>query len=86
MQNFNFQCATKLIFGKNTENQVGKEIAKYSKNILLHYGQGSIHRSGLYDRVIKSLNEAGVNFTELGGVQPNPRLELVHKGINICII
>ncbi len=84
MQNFVFQNATKIIFGKGVESETGKETALHSRNVLLHYGGGSIRKSGLYDRVCKSLKDAGVRFTELAGVQPNPRLGLVHEGIRIC--
>lgn len=84
MDNFIFQNTTKIIFGKDTELTVGSEIAgKYTK-VLLHYGGGSIKRIGLYNKVIKSLNDAGIEFVELGGVKPNPRLSLVNEGINIC--
>lgn len=84
MQNFNFHNATRIIFGKGTEDAVGAEVIKHSKKVLLHYGGGSIKKSGLYDRVIKSLKTAGVDFIELGGVKPNPRLSLIHEGIDIC--
>lgn len=84
MINFTFQCATKMIFGKDTENQVGEETIKYGKKVLLHYGGGNIKRSGLYDRVVNSLKEAGVEFIELSGVKPNPRLSLVREGIRLC--
>lgn len=84
MENFVFQNTTKIIFGRNTETQVGKETKKYADRILLHYGGGSIKKSGLYDRVVASLKEAGVDFVELAGVQPNPRLSLVKKGIELC--
>jgi len=84
MENFEFQNKTKIIFGRGTENQVGEETAKHKKKILLHYGSKSIKASGLYEKVVTSLKNAGVEFLELGGVQPNPRLELVKKGIEIC--
>jgi alcohol dehydrogenase YqhD (iron-dependent ADH family) len=84
MENFIFQCPTKIIFGKGTEKQVGEETKKYSNKVLFHYGGGSIKKSGLYDTVVKSLKEAGVEFIELGGVKPNPRLSLVKEGIKIC--
>jgi alcohol dehydrogenase len=83
MDNFTFQNKTKIIFGKGTESEVGKETAKYAKKVLLHYGGGSIKATGLYDRVCRSLREAGVEFVELGGVKPNPRLSLVREGIKI---
>ena len=84
MNNFTFQNTTRIIFGKGTENTVGSEVKKYSGKILLHYGGGSIKRSGLYDKVVKSLTEAGVEFVELGGVKPNPRLSLIYEGIDLC--
>ncbi len=84
MENFIFQNPTRFIFGKKAENQVGKEAAQYCKKILLHYGGGSIKKSGLYQRVVASLKESGINYIELAGVKPNPRLSLVHEGIKIC--
>lgn len=84
MENFVFQNATKIIFGKGIESQVGSETAKYSKKVLLHYGGGSIKKTGLYDKVIKSLKASGVEYVELPGVKPNPRLSLVHEGIELC--
>jgi alcohol dehydrogenase len=84
MENFIFQMPTKIIFGKDTESAVGAEAAEYSKRVLLHYGGGSIKRSGLFDRVMESLREAGLEVYELGGVKPNPRLELVREGIRMC--
>lgn len=84
MLDFVFENQTKTIFGKDVEKQVGVEVARYAKKVLLHYGGGSIHKSGLYDRVTRSLKEAGVEWVELGGVQPNPVLSLAKKGIEIC--
>ncbi len=63
---------------------VGAEVKKFSSKILLHYGGGSIKKSGVYDEVVASLNAAGVAFVELAGVVPNPRLSLVREGIKIC--
>lgn len=84
MDNFEFCNPTKIIFGRGTEAQVGKETAVYSKKVLLHFGGGSIKSSGLYDRVTASLKAAGVEWVELGGVKPNPRLSLVHEGVKLC--
>lgn len=84
MDNFVFHNYTKIIFGRGTENSVGEEIKRYGSRILLHYGGGSIKRNGLYDRVIKSLEDAGVEYAELGGVMPNPVISLVRKGVEIC--
>lgn len=84
MENFRFSMPTTIIFGKGTETEVGKETSKMGKRALLHYGSGSIKKSGLYDSVVNALKMEGVDFVELGGVQPNPRLELVHEGIRLC--
>ncbi|NLJ86830.1 MAG: iron-containing alcohol dehydrogenase [Firmicutes bacterium] len=84
MDNFTFQSPTKIIFGKGAEHQVGKEARSHGGKVLLHYGGGSIKRTGLYDRVVQSLNEAGVEVVELAGAQPNPRLSLVYEGIELC--
>ena len=84
MENFRFQCATKIIFGKNTESFVGKEVGKLANKILLHYGGGSIKKYGLYDKIIKLLKEESIEIVELAGVKPNPRLSMVGKGIELC--
>lgn len=84
MQNFEFRNPTKIIFGKGTEHEVGKECSRYSKKVLLHYGKGSVIRSGLLDRVKRSLEAAEVEYVELGGVQPNPRISLVREAIALC--
>ena len=84
MNNFEFYCPVKLIFGKDTEKQIGSEIKPYAKKVLLHYGGGSIKKTGLYDTVTKSLEENGLEYVELGGVQPNPVMSLVNEGIDLC--
>ncbi|MEG1364880.1 MAG: iron-containing alcohol dehydrogenase [Cetobacterium sp.] len=84
MLNFDFQNKTEIIFGKNTEERVGVETAKYGKKVLLHYGGGSIKKSGLYDRVITELKNNNIEIFELNNVKPNPRLSLVNEGIKIC--
>jgi alcohol dehydrogenase YqhD (iron-dependent ADH family) len=84
MDNFEFLSPTKIIFGRGVEAKVGAETKQYAGKVLLHYGGGSIKQSGLYDKVIQSLKQAGVEWVELSGVQPNPRLSLVREGIRIC--
>jgi len=83
MQNFEYCNKTKIIFGKDTENQVGSETANYAKRVLLHHSGKSAVKSGLIDKVKTSLKNAGVEWTELTGVLPNPRLSLVKEGVNI---
>lgn len=84
MENFEFQNPTKILFGRGAEDKVGGEVVAYSQKILLHFGGGSIKASGLYDRVTASLKEAGVDWVELAGVKPNPRLSLVQEGVKLC--
>ena len=84
MENFIFKNETKIIFGKDTENNVGKEILKYGKKVLFHYGAGSIKKSGLYEKIIRSLEDSGITVFELGGVKPNPVVSLIRQGIKIC--
>lgn len=84
MQNFEFYNPTRLIFGKGQHKEIGSLIKPYAKKVLFHYGSGSIKRTGVYDDVVTSLREAGIEFVELGGVKPNPRLSLVYEGIEIC--
>ena len=84
MENFEFRNPTKIVFGRGAEDKVGAEAAAYAKKILLHYGSGSIKETGLFDRVTTSLRKAGVDWVELGGVLPNPRLSLVYEGVRLC--
>jgi hypothetical protein len=84
MDNFDFGNPTRIIFGRGTEARVGALTAAYAKRILLHFGGGSAKASGLYDRVTASLKAAGVEYFELGGVKPNPRLSLVREGVRLC--
>ncbi|MEH7384829.1 iron-containing alcohol dehydrogenase [Bacillus sp. JJ1521] len=84
MENFTYYNPTKLIFGKGQLQELKNEIPQYGKKVLLVYGGGSIKRNGLYDQVIALLNEIGVEVHELPGVEPNPRLSTVRKGIDIC--
>ncbi|MEK4063574.1 MULTISPECIES: iron-containing alcohol dehydrogenase [unclassified Paenibacillus] len=84
MRKFEFYNPTKLIFGQGTLQALKTEVPKYGKNVLLMYGGGSIKRSGLYDNVLAELNSIGAVVTELAGVEPNPRLSTVHKGVALC--
>ncbi len=85
MQNFIFKSPTEFIFGKEAENQTGSYLKKYgAKKVLVLYGGKSAKASGLLDRVTKSISEAGIEYTEMGGVQPNPVLSKVREGIELC--
>lgn len=85
MENFNFYSPTYFAFGKGKEAEVGTLVKRFGgTKVLLHYGGGSIKKNGAYDSVVRSLNEAGIPFVELGGVKPNPRSGLVYEGIELC--
>ena len=85
MENFTFYSPTKFVFGKESENQAGALVKEFNgSKVLLHFGGGSVIRSGLLDRVKKSLAQEKIDFAELGGVQPNPRDTLVYTGIDLC--
>lgn len=85
MENFNYYTPTKVVFGRGTEEQVGELVRQQEcKKVLVHYGSGSVKRSGLLDRICGSLDAAGIDYISLGGVVPNPRLSLVYEGIRIC--
>jgi alcohol dehydrogenase YqhD (iron-dependent ADH family) len=84
MNNFQFHNPTRIIFGKGTSDSIGEWTAKYGKTVLLVYGGGSIKSSGLYDRALGQLETAGVKVHELSGIEPNPRLTTVKKGIELC--
>jgi len=85
MNNFNFYSPTFFVFGKERENEAGKYIKRFGgTRVLIHYGSGSVIKSGLLDRVKASLAAEDIYFTELGGVKPNPRSGLVYQGIEIC--
>ena len=85
MQNFNFYTPTRVVFGKDVETQIGELVkARGAHKILIHYGGKSAERSGLLDRIRQSLKEAGIGYAELGGVVPNPHLDKVREGIDLC--
>lgn len=85
MLNFNYYAPTQVVFGKDTESQVGNLIKQQNcKKVLVHYGSNSAKKTGLLDRIFTSLTEAGIDYVSLGGVVPNPRLSKVYEGIELC--
>ncbi len=85
MLNFTFKSPTEFVFGRGTEDQVGDLVKKYGgTKVLIHYGGGSVMRSGLYDRTVASLEKAGIKHLSLGGAKPNPVDSLVYAGIELC--
>ncbi|WP_027092780.1 iron-containing alcohol dehydrogenase [Cohnella thermotolerans] len=84
MNEFVHMNPTKLIFGQGTLSRLAEELKPFGRKVLVAYGGGSIKRNGVYDGVMAQLKEAGAEVFELGGVEPNPRLSTVHKGVDLC--
>ena len=85
MFDFKYYTPTKVLFGKNTEDKVAELIQEFGgKKVLIHYGGGSVIRSGLLQRVTDQLDKAGIKYVKLGGAVPNPHLSLVYEGIELC--
>lgn len=85
LENFEYSAPTRVYFGKEEHKLIGKLIKERGfKNVLLHYGSGSIKKNGLYDEICACLRAENINFTELGGVEPNPKLSLVRVGAKLC--
>ncbi|MBE6729395.1 MAG: iron-containing alcohol dehydrogenase [Ruminococcaceae bacterium] len=85
MDNFEFYSPTYFVFGKNTEEKAGELVKKFGgSKVLVHFGGGSVVRSGLLDRVCDSLRKENIEYVKLGGVMPNPRSSLVYEGIELC--
>ncbi|MEN0660526.1 iron-containing alcohol dehydrogenase [Caldifermentibacillus hisashii] len=84
MRNFTYYNPTKLIFGRGTVEKLRDEVPKYGKKVLLVYGGGSIKKNGLYDQVVGILNDINAEIYEVSGVEPNPRISTVRRGVDIC--
>jgi len=84
MNSFVYDVPVKVYFGENQLGHLGEELSKYGKRVLLTYGGGSIKKIGLYDQVIAEIQKAGLELFELSGIEPNPRIESVRKGVEIC--
>jgi alcohol dehydrogenase len=84
MNEYIYYNPTRLVFGKNQIKTLKDELGRYGKKVLVVYGGGSIKRNGLYDEVMSELNKMGMEVTELSGVEPNPRLTTVKRGVDLC--
>lgn len=85
MFGFKYYTPTKVIFGKDTEVKVAELVEEFGgKKVLIHYGGGSVIRSGLMQKVTDALDAAGISYVSLGGAVPNPSLSLVYEGIELC--
>ena len=85
IKDFNFYAPTRVVFGRESEEQLPQLIrSNGGTRVLVHYGGGSARRSGLLDKVFAMLSQAGIAYVELGGVVPNPLLSKVYEGIELC--
>ena len=84
MNNFVYNIPVKVYFGENQLHHLSEELCKYGKRVLLTYGGGSIKRTGLYDSVVAEVNKAGMELFELSGIEPNPRIDSVRRGAQMC--
>lgn len=84
MKSFTYSIPTTVYFGEGEISHLGAEIAKRSTRVLLVYGGGSIKRNGVYDSAVEQLRANGITWVELGGVEPNPRITTVRKGVALC--
>lgn len=83
MYNFTMQIPTRIHFGEGTISHL-EELKNYGKKVLLVYGGGSIKKNGIYDKAMTILQENSIEVVELSGVEPNPRIETVRKGVDLC--
>lgn len=84
MNSFVYDIPVKVYFGENQLCHLGEELSKYGKRVLLTYGGGSIKKIGLYDAVMDEMKKAGLEVFELSGIEPNPRVDSVRRGAQIC--
>lgn len=84
MNSFVYDIPVKVYFGENQLGHLGEELSKFGKHVLLTYGGGSIKRIGLYDKIMVEMKNAGLKVFELSGIEPNPRIDSVRKGAQIC--
>ena len=84
MKNFTYDISTVVHFGKGQISKLGKELASRASRVLVVYGGGSIKRNGVYDGAVEQMRSSGIEWVELGGVEPNPRITTVRKGVELC--
>lgn len=84
MNNFVYNIPTKVYFGENQLSHLGEELKKFGNRVLLTYGGGSIKKTGLYDKVMEEMKKSGLEVFELSGIEPNPRIDSVRKGTQMC--
>ena len=85
MLDFQYYSPTRVIFGRNAVKELGNLLkVKKRQKVLLHYGGGSVKKNGVFDAVVEQLNDAKIAYVELGGVEPNPKIDLIREGVRLC--
>ena len=84
INDFIYDIPVRIYFGRDQLKHLGAELKKYGTRVLMTYGGGSIKKMGLYDRVVSAIKEAGLELFELSGIEPNPRIGSVRKGVQMC--
>ena len=84
INDFIYDIPVRVYFGRDQLRHLSAELKKYGQRVLMTYGGGSVKRTGLYDRIVKEIREAGLELFELGGIEPNPRIDSVRQGAQMC--
>ena len=85
MLDFQYYSPTRVVFGRNAVKELGNLLkAQDRKKVLLHYGGGSVKKNGVFDAVVEQLKAAEIDYVELGGVAPNPKIDLIREGVKLC--
>ena len=84
INDFIYDIPVRIYFGRDQLKHLGAELKKYGTRVLMTYGGGSIKKMGLYDRVVTAIKDAGLGLFELSGIEPNPRIDSVRKGVQMC--
>ena len=84
INDFIYDIPVRVYFGRDQLKNLAAELKKYGTRVLMTYGGGSIKRIGLYDRVVKEIKDAGLELYELSGIEPNPRIDSVRRGAQMC--
>ena len=84
MNDFIYQNATNVYFGRDQLKNLSNELKLYGNKVLITYGGGTIKKIGLFDKVVNELNESDIEWLEFGGIEPNPRIETVNAAVALC--
>ena len=84
MTDFVYSIPTKIYFGTDQLKNLGTELKNHGKRVLMIYGGGSVKKIGLYDKVVSEIKNSGLEFFEMGGIEPNPKIDTIRKAVKIC--